>query len=68
MTIGEKIVESLGGITQSELTDLKKRAYESGYTDRGGEDEPISGTTARMGYRTLNTKALRDFYRVEHCY
>ncbi|MHA2264510.1 MAG: hypothetical protein ACXAEN_19115 [Candidatus Thorarchaeota archaeon] len=65
-SIGERIIESLGGVTVDELADLKKRAYEAGYTDRGGEDEPISGTTAQMGYRTLNTKALRDFYRVDH--
>lgn len=65
-TIGQRIIETLGGVTQSELSDVRRRAYEAGYTDRSGEDEPISGTTAKLGYRSLNTKALRDFYQVDH--
>ena len=50
VTIGERLVGALGGVTQSDLADVRKRAYEAGYND-GGEDEPASGDLARYGYK-----------------
>jgi len=56
--VGERIIEVLGGVTQSALADTARRAYENGYNDRG-EDEPVSGTTAKYGYRSMRG-GMRD--------
>jgi len=64
-TIGERIIERLGGMSKSEYSQAMARAYESGYSD-GGEDEPVSGTTKKYGYRRTTTAALRDFTKMDH--
>src|SRR3990170_4897396 len=65
VTIGERIIERLGGISKSEYSQAMARAYESGYSD-GGEDEPVSGTTKKYGYKRTTTAALRDFTKMDH--
>ena len=52
--IGERIVEWLGGVTQSALDSERSRAYEAGYYD--GNDDPQSGDIAKggQGYKDAN--------------
>src|SRR4030066_180526 len=52
-------------IRTSEDSRAMARAYESGYSD-GGEDEPVSGTTKKYGYKRTTTAALRDFTKMDH--
>ena len=59
MGLGERIIESLGGVTQSQMAAIRHRAYEAGYND-SGEDEPVSGTLAKYGYRSLRGGGLRE--------
>jgi len=61
-TLGERIVEAIGGITREEyeqgVARAKEAAYAQGYND--GNDEPTTGTTKSLGYRSTS-KGLRDF-------
>jgi hypothetical protein len=61
----ERVIEWLGGASKSLLEQRITEAYHAGYND-GGEDEPVSGTTARQGYRRATTAGLRDFSQIEH--
>jgi hypothetical protein len=63
-TVGQRIIERLGGVTQAELADVRRRAYEAGFND-GGEDEPVSGDIRRYGYRRTGRGARRDFSKVD---
>lgn len=58
-TIGERLIKRLGGATQREVSRRISEAYEQGYND-GGEDEPVSGTTRKFGYRRIGGGG-RDF-------
>src|SRR4030067_1054276 len=64
-SIGERLIERLGGMSKREYSQAMARAYESGYSD-GGEDEPVSGTTKKYGYKRTTTAALRDFTKMDH--
>lgn len=63
-TIGERIIETFGGMTakrmQEVIREVSVRAYESGYSD--GNDDPASGGIAGggFGYRKAS-QGLRDF-------
>lgn len=66
-TLGERIIESLGGITAARMREATEaaaaRAYEAGYFD--ANDEPPSGDLASFGYRNVNSgKGLRDFSKI----
>lgn len=60
MVIGERIIEILGGMTRAEAKEMAARAAEAAYEDMG-EDEPVSGTVRKRGYKTLTGQAIRDF-------
>src|SRR4030067_1123251 len=64
-SIGERLIERLGGMSKRDYSQAMARAYESGYSD-GGEDEPVSGTTKKYGYKRTTTAALRDFTKMDH--
>jgi hypothetical protein len=51
MAILNRVIERLGLTTQALASARAVRAYEAGLND-GGEDEPVSGTVRRQGYRT----------------
>lgn len=60
----DRILETIGIVTKSELSKVRSRAYEAGFND--GEDEPILGDVlagggSKYGYRRLTTNHLRDF-------
>lgn len=59
MAIGEQIIKRLGLVTQAEAKELAARAAEAAYEDMG-EDEPVSGTVKKQGYRTLTGTVVRD--------
>jgi hypothetical protein len=63
-TLTERILSAFGGVTQGELSDLRRRAYEAGYTD--GNDEPASGDLRSFGYRRQTTGNLRDFTKMNY--
>jgi hypothetical protein len=53
--IGERLIESLGGLTRADADAIRHRAYEAGYNDASeGNDEPVSGTLASYGYRSAS--------------
>ena len=60
MALGERIIEMLGGVTRIEAKEMAARAAEAAYEDMG-EDEPVSGTVRKQGYKTLTGQAIRDF-------
>lgn len=61
-TLGERLVEAIGGITRTEFDTAVQRATEAGYAAgyNDGNDEPNDGTGQRFGYRSM-AKGLRDF-------
>lgn len=66
-TLGERIIESLGGITAARMQEAAStaaaRAYEAGWSD--ANDEPPSGDLKSFGYRQMgSSKGLRDFTKV----
>jgi len=63
-SIGEWIVGRMGGVTTSALSTRVSEAYADGYSD--GEDEPVSGTTAKYGYRRAMSQGLRDFSKIDY--
>lgn len=65
MAITDRVVELLGGKTQAQAESQAHRAYESGYND-AGEDEPVSSTLKKYGYRRSTTDGLRDFSQIDH--
>lgn len=51
----------------SQVTEAFQRGYQEGASDNymdGGEDEPITGTTRKYGYRRT-TRGLRDFTQID---
>lgn len=62
-TLGERIIEILGGITpaklQQTLESVENRAYEQAYFD--ANDDPPSGDLANLGYKRMTANHLRDF-------
>ena len=60
----DRIIDRLGLVSTSVLNDRTQEAYRSGYHD-SGEDEPVSGTTAKYGYRRSTTGGLRDFSLID---
>ncbi len=63
-SLRERLIDRLGGVTDSVASDRSHEAYRSGYQD-SGEDEPVSGTTVKYGYRRQTTGGLRDFTLIE---
>lgn len=65
-TLGQRIIEALGGVTSASLEEQLNRAYESGYYD--GNDDPASGDIAGggFGYRRVTSGTLRDFHKATH--
>jgi hypothetical protein len=66
-TLGERIIESLGGVTAARMQEATEsaaaRAYEAGYSD--ANDEPPSGDLKSFGYREMGGSGkLRDFTKV----
>lgn len=66
-TLGERIIESLGGITAARMQEATEaasvRAYEAGYSD--ANDEPPSGDLKSFGYRKMSSGGkLRDFSKI----
>src|SRR3972149_4958106 len=66
VTIGERIIERLGGISKSEYRQAMARGDETGGSGGGGGAEPVSGTTKKYGYKRTTTAALRDFTKMDH--
>jgi hypothetical protein len=64
-TITDRILEWFGGVPRAQAEKRAVEAYKTGYND-GGEDEPVSGTTAKYGYRRATTGGLRDFSNIDH--
>lgn len=65
--IGQTAIRSFGGLTRAEADQMFRRGFNEGYADGyndGGEDEPVSGTTRRYGYRRT-TQGLRDFTQID---
>lgn len=60
-TIGERIIEALGGITAQRLQEATSSAFAQGYYD--GNDDPASGDIkgGGFGYRRQTSGQLRDF-------
>lgn len=70
-SIAERILSSFGAVTRSDLNEQVGEAFQKGYKEAaadyggdGGEDEPVSGTTAKYGYRRT-TRGLRDFTQID---
>ncbi|MFX0121865.1 MAG: hypothetical protein ACFE9A_20940 [Candidatus Hodarchaeota archaeon] len=63
--LGERIIERLGGVTQAEAKQMARRAAEMAYEDMG-EDEPITGTVKKQGYKTLTGTAVRDLGGIDY--
>lgn len=66
-SIGERIIESLGGVTVRSMQTAVSRAYESGFYDGMGNDDPASGDISEgsFGYRKLSSRrGLREFSKV----
>lgn len=61
-TIGQRLIEALGGATEEQLKALENRAYEAGFFD--GNDDPPSGDLASLGYRRSTQGGLRDFTKM----
>lgn len=59
MALGEQIIKRLGGVTEAEAAARANRAAEAAYQDMG-EDEPVSGTTKKQGYRKLTGSVVRE--------
>lgn len=67
----EQVLGRMGMVTKSDLNTQVAEAFQKGYTEAygdyvgdGGEDEPVSGTTAKYGYRRT-TRGLRDFTQID---
>lgn len=63
-TFKDALVRRLGGYSPDEMAERASEAYAHGYND-SGEDEPVSGTTAKYGYRRQTTSGLRDFTLID---
>jgi hypothetical protein len=68
-TIGQRIIETLGGVTsdrlqevQAQATEQASRAYEAGYND--ANDEPPTSDLKTYSYRRMGG-GLRDFSAVD---
>jgi hypothetical protein len=63
-----RAIAALGGVPEAEAAARTSRAFEAGFTDAAGNDDPQSGTIAGGGfhYRRATTKNLRDFGKVSH--
>lgn len=73
-TIGEQVINWLGGVTPDRMQEVVQaavetaanRAYEAGYFDGAdGNDDPVSGDLKSFGYRQLTNK-LRDFSKLDN--
>jgi hypothetical protein len=58
MAIIDRIIESLGGVTQAEAYDRARAAEAAAHQDMGN-DEPVSGTVKSQGYKGLASSAVR---------
>lgn len=65
MDIKDRLIGRLGGVTEAQASERVSRAEEAAYEDKG-EDEPVSGTLRRQGYRTLTGTAIRDLGGVDY--
>lgn len=71
MTIGERIIETFGGVTAVQMEAIQQdyetrinRAYEAGYSD--GNDEPPQGDLNTFSYRVLgDAGGERDFSKID---
>lgn len=70
-TLPERILGRMGAVTKAELDTQVSEAFQKGYQEAaadyagdGGEDEPISGTTTKYGYRKT-ARGLRDFTQID---
>ena len=59
-----RITVSLGFVTKDQADKIASRAYEAGYYDRTGNDEPPSGTLKSYGYQRATSHGLRDFSKM----
>lgn len=65
MALIDRVFAVLGGVSEQAASVRATRAYESGFNDRG-EDEPISGTVKRQGYKSLTRGAIREMGGLGH--
>ncbi len=62
-TIKDRILSVAGLVTSAAASAKALRAYEAGFDD-GGNDDPVSGTTASFGYRASTQIGKRDYSKV----
>jgi hypothetical protein len=61
----ESLITHLGGVTETRASERAGRAYEAGYNE-GIEDEPVSGTLKRQGYKSILGNAIRNLGGLDH--